>query len=114
MYINANFSRLMYLMVIIKEVSFTLAELGIRLRDLRIARGESQELFASRIGVSRPTVKAIEKGEATVQVGHWMAACWALNCLGDVRESFIGAVPLLDLPSPSRSPRVRAGRRIVP
>ncbi len=47
-------------MITIKEVSFTLTELGQRIRDLRIARGESQELFAARIGVSRPTVKAIE------------------------------------------------------
>jgi transcriptional regulator with XRE-family HTH domain len=55
-------------MIVIKEVLFTLTELGGRIRDLRIARGESQTLFASRIGVSRPTVKAIEKGEPTVQV----------------------------------------------
>ncbi len=31
-----------------------------------------------------------------------MAACWALNCLGDVRESFKGAIPRLDLPPPSK------------
>ena len=101
-------------MITIKEVSFTLTHVGERIRDLRIARGESQELFASRIGVSRPTVKAIEKGEPTVQVGHWMAACWALNRLGDMRESFKGATALLDLPVPSRRVRVRARRRIVP
>lgn len=100
-------------MITIKEVSFTLSEIGKRLRELRIARGESQELFASRIGVSRPTVKAIEKGEPTVQVGHWMAACWALNRLGDMRESFKSAVPLLDLPAPSKRARVRASRRVV-
>jgi transcriptional regulator with XRE-family HTH domain len=101
-------------MITIKEVSFTLTELGARIRDLRIARDESQELFASRIGVSRPTVKAIEQGEPTVQVGHWMAACWALNRLGDMRESFKGATALLDLPVRPRRVRVRARRRIVP
>ena len=101
-------------MITIKEVSVTLTELGVRIRDLRIARGESQELFASRIGVSRPTIKAIEKGEPTVQVGHWMAACWALNRLGDMRESFKGATALLDLPVPPRRVRVRARRRIAP
>jgi transcriptional regulator with XRE-family HTH domain len=101
-------------MVSIKEVSFTLTEIGERIRDLRIARGESQELFASRIGVSRPTVKAIENGEPTVQVGHWMAACWALNRLGEMRESFEGATALLDLPVPPRRARVRARRRTVP
>jgi transcriptional regulator with XRE-family HTH domain len=101
-------------MVTIKEVSYTLAEIGDRIRELRIAKGESQELFASRIGVSRPTVRAIEKGAPTVQVGHWMAACWALNRLGDIRESFKGAVSLLDLPLSSKRARVRASRRIVP
>jgi DNA-binding XRE family transcriptional regulator len=100
-------------MVTIKEVSFTLAELGRRIRELRITRGESQELFGSRIGVSRPTVKAIEKGEPTVQVGHWMAACWALNRLGDMRESFKESVHLLDLPAPAKHPRVRASRRVI-
>jgi transcriptional regulator with XRE-family HTH domain len=98
--------------ITIKEVSFTLAEIGARLRDLRIARGESQALFGTRIGVSRPTVKAIEQGEPTVHVGHWMAACWALNCLGDMRESFKGSMSLLDGPLPSK--RVRARRRIRP
>jgi transcriptional regulator with XRE-family HTH domain len=104
----------MCLMILIKEVSFTLAEIGGRIRDLRIARGESQTLFASRIGVSRPTVKAIENGEPTVQVGHWMAACWALNCLGDVRGAFQDTIPLLDLPQPAKRARLRARRRIVP
>ncbi len=108
------FLRLMCLMIVIKEVSFSLAEMGGRIRDLRIARGESQTLFASRIGVSRPTVKAIEKGKPTVQVGHWMAACWALDCLGDVRESFKDAIPLLHLPLPANRARLRARRRIVP
>ena len=100
-------------MITIKEVSFTLAEIGKRIRELRIARGESQALFASRIGVSRPTVKAIEKGAPTVQVGHWMAACWALNRLGDMRESFKGAVSLLDLPQQPTRARMRASRSIV-
>jgi transcriptional regulator with XRE-family HTH domain len=101
-------------MITIKEVSVTLAEIGERIRKERIARGESQELFASRIGVSRPTVRAIEKGEPTVQVGHWMAACWALNRLGDMRGSFADTVSLLDLPAPPNRPRVRASRRIIP
>lgn len=99
-------------MVTIKEVSFTLAEIGGRIRELRIVRGESQQLFASRIGVSRPTIKAIEKGEPTVQVGHWMAACWVLNRLGEMRESFKGAVPMLDRPAPPKRVRMRASRRI--
>jgi transcriptional regulator with XRE-family HTH domain len=101
-------------MVVIKEVSFTLTEIGQRIREIRIARGESQEIFASRIGVSRPTIKAIEKGEATVQVGHWMAACWALDRLGEMRESFKVSVPLLDLPTQPKRARVRASRRIIP
>ena len=100
-------------MVTIKEVSVTLLEIGSEIRELRIGRGESQELFASRIGVSRPTIKAIEKGAPTVQVGHWMAACWALNRLGEMRESFKGTVSLLDLPAPPKRARVRARRRIV-
>jgi transcriptional regulator with XRE-family HTH domain len=100
-------------MITIREVSFTLIELGGRIRELRIARGESQELFGSRIGVSRPTVDAIEKGKPTVHIGHWMAACWVLNRLGDMRESFKGSVSLLDLPAPPKRPRVRASRRVI-
>ena len=101
-------------MIVIKEVSLTLTEMGRRLREQRIARGESQELFATRIGVSRPTIRAIEQGEPTVQVGHWMAACWALNRLADMRDAFAGTVSLLDLPVPPKRPRVRASRRVIP
>ena len=57
-------------MITINEVSFSLDEVGRRIRELRIQRGESQETFASRSDVSRPTVKAIEKGAPTVQMGH--------------------------------------------
>jgi hypothetical protein len=36
-------------------------------------------VFAQRIGVSEQTVRAMERGLPTVQIGTWLAALWALD-----------------------------------
>lgn len=45
-----------------KEVLQTLQKLGSRLRRARIDRGDTMEKFAVRLGVSVPTIRALEKG----------------------------------------------------
>lgn len=56
-----------------------LQSLGLRLRDERIRRNDSQAKFAARIGVSIPTLRKMEVGDSSVQIGHWFAA---LSVLG--------------------------------
>jgi transcriptional regulator with XRE-family HTH domain len=61
-----------------------LASLGQRLRECRIARGDTQALFADRIGCSAVTVRAMEKGDPTVGIGQWVKAFWILDRLPEL------------------------------
>ncbi len=56
-----------------------LTALGQRLRESRIARGDTQAVFAERIGCSVVTVRVMEKGDPTVGIGWWAKAFWVLN-----------------------------------
>ena len=51
-----------------------LNELGARLRAERLARNEPQARFAARLGVSVPTLRRMEQGDPTAQIGHWLVA----------------------------------------
>jgi len=61
-----------------------LQNLGSRLRRERLRRNEAQTVFASRIGVSVPTLRKMESGDATVLVGHWITALDMLDRTGDI------------------------------
>lgn len=61
------------------KVSDSLKALGTRLREERLRRNEPQKVFASRIGVSVPTLYKMENGDHRVQLGHW---AMALDILG--------------------------------
>jgi len=70
-------------MILSDAVADSLKELGARLREERLKRNESQQVFAARIGVSRPTLNKMEVGDPTVQLGFWAAA---LDVLGRAKE----------------------------
>lgn len=61
-----------------------LKELGARLRAERLKRNETQALFAARIGVSIPTLRKMESGDATVLIGYWAAALKLLDRVADM------------------------------
>jgi len=46
-------------------------------------RGYSQSLIAERTGLSRLTIRKIQKGDATVSIGHYVAV---LSVLGMVED----------------------------
>src|SRR6266545_4721427 len=71
-------------MVSVNEAGEALVRLGARLRAARIERDEPMAVFAERIGVSVPTLRAMERGSATVQIGFWMKAFWALDRIGEL------------------------------
>ncbi len=58
--------------------------LGARLKDERLSRNETQSTFAARIGVSVPTLRRMEAGDPTSQIGHWAAALAILDRTDDL------------------------------
>ena len=60
-----------------------LAALGERLRRRRLAAAEPQTRAASRIGVSVPTYRKLEQGDAGVPIGPWVRA---LRLYGDLAD----------------------------
>lgn len=96
----------------VAEVSQVLLELGERLRAARIERNDTMAVFAERLGVSLGTMRAMEHGLPTVQIGIWLNALWVLNQLDAVthllepRESVLDRVRAQD-----KYRRQRASRR---
>lgn len=72
----------MQIMVSIEAEKY-LAELGSRLRQARLKRNETQARFASRLGISIPTLRKMEKGDPSVQVGLWAEALSMLDRIAD-------------------------------
>lgn len=68
-----------------------LQSLGTRLRAERLNRNETQIMFAARIGVSPPTLRKMESGDPTVQIGHWVTVLDLLDRTMDL--DLILAVP---------------------
>jgi transcriptional regulator with XRE-family HTH domain len=97
----------MYIMTNINDTAITLVKLGDTIRSLRIARGDTQTEFAARIGVSRQLVASMERGDSTVQVGHWLSAWWALNKLTSIEQALGESISLFDL-IPTKPTRRRA------
>ena len=64
------------------EIESLLKQLGTRLREARLARNESQELFAQRLGITRQSYSKMEKGSPQTPIGNWLAASSILGRLG--------------------------------
>ena len=96
----------------IERVKEILAELGGRLRAARIERNDTMEVFAQRLGVSVGTVRAMERGAPTVQVGAWLNALWILNQLDTITHVLEPKESLLDrFRTQEKRRRQRASRR---
>lgn len=98
------------------RVERILAELGANIRLARMRRRLAAELLAERAGMSRPTLRAIERGDAGVTLG---AVANVLNSLGLADDlATVGRIDELGrqledarLQSSQRGPkRTKAGR----
>ena len=88
--------------------------LGERLRSSRLSRDEPMALFAQRIGVSIPTLRAMEQGSGTVAIKHWANALWILDRLPDLAAVLQPKESILDLARRAEPRRkLRASRRQV-
>ena len=97
-----------------KDTTNALVALGERLRTTRIARGDSQALFAHRLGVAIPTLRAMEQGLPTVAVGAWVAALWMLSRIEDIERVLEKQESLFERAASPRKPRIRVARRGFP
>jgi transcriptional regulator with XRE-family HTH domain len=96
----------------IKETADALAALGVRLRAARLERNDTMATFAERLGVSERTVRAMEQGLPTVQMGTWLNALWILEALDPLNRVLEPRESLLDRARNARkSRRQRASRR---
>lgn len=101
-------------MLTITRTTEELTRLGARLRAARLERDETMQVFAQRIGVSAPTLRAMEHGAGTVAIKHWANALWALDRLSDLAAMLPKSESLLDLARrEARKPRQRARPRIA-
>jgi transcriptional regulator with XRE-family HTH domain len=100
-------------MMQIAEVHAALMALGQRLRRARLERNDSMAIFAQRIGVSEQTVRAMERGLPTVQIGTWLEALWILDELEPLEHLIEKRESLLDIARREQSARqrLRASRR---
>jgi transcriptional regulator with XRE-family HTH domain len=99
-------------MLDLKEQQQYLSELGFRLKMLRLARNDTMAVFAQRLGVSAGTLRAMEHGTATVQIGTWVKALWVLDRLDDLNGVLSEQESLLDQArAPRNRRRQRASRR---
>jgi transcriptional regulator with XRE-family HTH domain len=87
-----------------------LALLGNCLRQVRIENNEYQSDFADRLGVSVPTYRKMEQGNAAVPIGYWIRALDLLNQLDEVTSRLPGLneCKLQDLKSGNGFGRQRA------
>ncbi|OYY94336.1 MAG: hypothetical protein B7Y41_08435 [Hydrogenophilales bacterium 28-61-23] len=96
-----------------ENVAPILQKLGNRLRAERLARNESQIRFAARIGVSVPTLRRMEQGDASAQIGHWLTALILLGRIADAEALLAPRYSLFDAAAQSEKPvRQRARNKV--
>ncbi len=95
-------------MLDVKEQGLYLAELGTRLKKLRLARNDTMGVFAQRLGVSEGTLRAMQQGADTVQIGAWVRALWVLDRLDDLAGVLVLKESLLEQ---ARAPRIFGRQR---
>lgn len=91
------------------DIGFILKQLGERLKEARLARNESQELFAQRLGMSRQSYSRMEKGSPQTQLGNWLAASNILDRLDDWQDVLIEKEDLFTKFEKKSCKRQRAG-----
>jgi len=63
-----------------------LRQIGTRLKEARLSRNESQELFAQRLGITRQSYSKMEQGSPQTPIGNWVAASSILGRIEGWRD----------------------------
>jgi transcriptional regulator with XRE-family HTH domain len=91
------------------DIESLLKRLGQRLKEARLARNESQDLFAQRLGLTRQSYSRMEKGSPRTLIGNWLAASSILGRLDDWKDVLSEKEDLFAKFENKRSKRQRAG-----
>src|SRR5882757_5932167 len=67
-------------------VATALLELGQGIRVARIRRRQSAQAFASRLGVTLPTLRKLERGDPGVALATFVSALWLVGLLDRLRD----------------------------
>lgn len=65
------------------DIESLLKQLGHRLKEARLSRNESQEIFAQRLGITRQAYSRMEKGSPQTLIGNWLTASSLIGRLDD-------------------------------
>jgi transcriptional regulator with XRE-family HTH domain len=89
-----------------------LQELGENIRLARLRRGFAAELIAERVGISRPTLRAIERGDGSVSMGAYASVLQSLglekSLAGVARDDVLGRkLQDLNVKVRKRAPRLK-------
>lgn len=99
-------------MILSEDMNAKLKTLGARLREERLRRNETQQIFSARIGVSIPTYHKMENGDPSVSMGQWAVV---LDILGHAEDLDRLLAPTEDLfvkyEQSKRPRRQRASRK---
>ncbi|MCJ7603174.1 MAG: helix-turn-helix domain-containing protein [Desulfobulbaceae bacterium] len=93
------------------DIESLLKQIGARLKEARLSRNESQELFAQRLGITRQSYSKMEKGSPQTPIGNWLAASNILGRLGGWRDVLAAQENLFAQFERQREKRQRAGGR---
>lgn len=93
------------------EIESLLERLGQRLKEARLARNESQALFAQRLGLTRQSYSRMEKGSSQTLIGNWLAASSILGRLDDWKDILAEQEDLFAKYEKKSSQRQRAGTK---
>ncbi len=91
------------------DIASLLKQLGQRLKEARLARNESQELFAQRLGLSRQSYSRMEKGSPQTMIGNWIAASSIIGRLDSWQDVLADKEDLFAKFNKKNSRRQRAG-----
>jgi transcriptional regulator with XRE-family HTH domain len=90
----------------------SLEALGRRLKEVRLEKDDTQQEFASRVGISVPTLRKMEKGDPHVSIGLWIEALWLLDRLSDLDQVLAPRESLFDqYEKTTKLKRQRASKR---
>lgn len=88
-----------------------LLQLGDRLRRLRKAQGRAMADMASRVGISRTTLSAVEAGDPGPSIGTYLRVMSVLGISGEL--ALLAGDALQPAPSGSAAARSRRARPVV-